>query len=68
MKKKIELKNFIPIFYLVIFYLITLLSVLSVAKAQNDVSYIILAVTTPLPLFIGIIIATIKLIKEKNKT
>ena len=66
MKKKIELKKFIPIFYLVIFYLITLLSVLSVAKVQNDVSYIVLAVTTPLPLFIGIIIAIIKLIKEKN--
>lgn len=68
MKNKIELKKFIPIFYLVIFYLITLLSVLSVAKAQNDVSYIVLAVTTPLPLFIGIIIAIIKLTKEKNKT
>ena len=67
MKKKIELKKFIPIFYLVMFYLITLLSVLSVAKAQNDVSYVALAVTTPLPLFIGIIIAITKLIKEKNK-
>jgi ABC-type multidrug transport system permease subunit len=68
MKKKNELIKFIPIFYLVIFYLITLSSVLSVAKAQNDVSYIVLAVTTPLPLFIGIIIVIIKLIKEKNKT
>lgn len=59
-------KRFIPIIALILFYLLELNYAFIVASAQNDYSYIILAFTGPLPLFIGIILTTIKLIKQKG--
>ncbi|MHA1292741.1 MAG: hypothetical protein ACTSQJ_08760 [Promethearchaeota archaeon] len=67
MKEKVKgKKKFIPIIALIFSYLTTLGYAISLYKAQNDFSYLILAVTVPLPLFIGILVATIKLMKEKD--
>lgn len=60
-RKKVR---FIPIIVLIIFYLNIFTDALGVAKAQNDISYIILAFTVTLPYLIPIIIATIFLIKK----
>ena len=46
-------------------YMLIFLQALNVAYAQNDGSYIILGLLAPLPLLIGIFVATIKLLKEK---
>jgi len=48
------------------FYLSVLLQAISVASAQNDVSFIILGFTAPILLLIAIFIATMKLIKKQN--
>ncbi|MHA1437543.1 MAG: hypothetical protein ACTSPD_08180 [Promethearchaeota archaeon] len=57
MKEKVKgKKKFIPIFALIFSYLTTLGYAISLYKAQN----------VPLPLFIGILVATIKLMKEKD--
>jgi len=58
--------KYIPIIVLLIFYLNILRSAVDLALAENNISYIILGITAPLPLFIGIVIALIKLIKKEN--
>jgi hypothetical protein len=58
--------KYIPIIVLLIFYLNILRSAFDVALAENNISYIILGITAPLPLLIGIVIALIKLIKKEN--
>ncbi|MFW9897652.1 MAG: hypothetical protein ACFFDO_00125 [Candidatus Thorarchaeota archaeon] len=57
--------KFIPIIVMLAIYVLVFLQALNVVYAQNDGSYIILGLLAPLPLLIGIFIATIKLIKEK---
>ena len=47
-------------------YLNVLRSAFEVAIAENNISYIILGITAPLPFIIAIIIALIKLIKKEN--
>jgi hypothetical protein len=58
--------KYIPIIVLLIFYLNILRSAVDLALAENNISYIILGITAPLPLLIGIVIALIKLIKKEN--
>ena len=59
-------EKYIPIVILIIFYLNVLRSAVDVAIAQNNISFIILGITAPLPFLIAIIIAFIKLIKKEN--
>jgi hypothetical protein len=64
---KIKINNkYIPVIILIIFYLNVLRSALDVATAENNISYVILGITAPLPFLIAIIIALIKLIKKDN--
>ena len=46
-------------------YMLVFLQAIKVADAQNDGTYILLGLLAPLPLLIGLFVATIKLIKEK---
>ncbi len=64
---KMKLNNkYIPIIVLILFYLNVLRSAVDVAIAENNISYIILGITAPLPFLIAIVIALIKLIKKEN--
>lgn len=64
---KVKMNNkYIPVIVLIIFYLNVLRSAFEVAIAENNISYIILGITAPLPFLIAIIIALIKLIKKEN--
>ena len=65
-ENKIGKKRFIPIIALLLFYLLELNYATYVVKAQNDITYFIIAITAPLPLLIGMIFATKKLIKQKE--
>lgn len=56
--------KFIPIFVLLFIYLMLLLQSISVALEKNNGIFIILAVLTPIPLFIGMSFAIIKLRKQ----
>ena len=58
--------KYIPIIILVLFYLNVLRSAVNLALAENNLSYIILGITAPLPFLVGIIFALIKLIKKEN--
>ena len=58
--------KYIPIIILALFYLNVLRSAVSLALAENNLSYIILGITAPLPFLVGIILALIKLIKKEN--
>lgn len=60
MKNKVK---YIPIIVLIISYFTTLLFALKLYIDENNIAYIIIGITAPLPLLIGIIIALIKLIK-----
>ncbi len=59
-------EKYIPIVILIIFYLNVLRSAVDVAIAQNNISFIILGITAPIPFLIAIFIAFIKLIKKEN--
>jgi hypothetical protein len=61
LKEKIK---YIPVLSMLVFYLLVLLQANSVARAQNDYSFIILGIFAPLPLVIAIIVALIKLSRE----
>jgi len=56
--------KFIPVVVLILFYLTTFSTAIEVARAQNDISYMILSFTVTLPFFIPIILAIIFLIKK----
>jgi len=56
--------RFMPIVALILTYLLGLNYAFSVISAQNDISYLILAGTVTLPYLIGIVIATLKLLKK----
>jgi len=60
--------KFLPLIALLLFYLMELMQAINVSIVQNEMSYIILAFTVPLPLLIGAIVAFIKLLREKNET
>ncbi len=64
-ENKVGKKRFIPIIALLLFYLLELNYASYVVTAQNDVTYFIIAITAPLPLLIGMVLATIKLFKQK---
>ncbi|MHA1148664.1 MAG: hypothetical protein ACTSR8_10510 [Promethearchaeota archaeon] len=59
--------KYLPIIALLLFFLMELNYTILVAEAQNDISYLILAITVSQPLLIGMLIATIRLKKEKNQ-
>ena len=65
--KKLNKKRFIPIIALLLFYLMELNYASYVVVAQHDISYFIIAIIGPLLLLIGMVLATIKLIKQKNR-
>lgn len=69
MKRERKMKineKYIPVIILIIFYLNVLRSAVDIAIAENNISYIILGITAPLPFLIAIVIALIKLIKKEN--
>ena len=62
-----KIRKYIPIIAVILFYLMELSFAIQVAQALNDISFIILAFAAPAPLFIGMIIAIVRLYKEKEK-
>ena len=64
---KMKINNkYIPVIVLILFYLNGLRSAIDVATAENNISFIILVITAPLPFLIAIVIALIKLIKKES--
>lgn len=62
-----KIRKYIPIIAVILFYLMEINFAVQVAQALNDISFIILAFTAPAPLFIGIIIAIVRLSKENEE-
>ena len=59
--------KYVPIIVVLLFYLMELSYGFQVAIAQNDISYIILALTAPLPLLLGIIFSVLILARKKQE-
>jgi len=69
MKREMKMKineKYIPVIVLLIIYLNVLRSAVDIAIAENNIAYIILGFTAPLPFIIATMIALIKLIKKEN--
>ncbi|MHA1311927.1 MAG: hypothetical protein ACTSQO_13515 [Candidatus Helarchaeota archaeon] len=58
--------KFLPLIAIILFYLMELMQAVNVSISQGLIIYLILGFIMPLPLLIGVIVAFIKLLKEKN--